>query len=185
MKFNKHTLFQLAILVLAASVYRIFPNRPFGFAPQIAIALFSGSIFSNQKSIAFLMPLLSMLISDALYQLLYSYNLTTIPGFYKGQWSNYILFVGLTIVGFAVNHKKLTSIVGGIISAPTIYFLLSNSIVWLGNGGLKRGQTFSGYTQTLVDGIPFYMGSLAATAFFACVFFLVYNAINQKSKALA
>jgi hypothetical protein len=180
MKFNKSILIQLTVLVAIAALYRIIPNRPFGFAPQIAIALFSGAIFKQQKSVAFLLPLLSMFISDALYEILYVNNLSNIPGFYKGQFTNYALFISLTFFGFAINSKKITTIIGGIVSAPTVYFLVSNSIVWLGNGGFKRGQTFSGYLQTLIDGLPFYYGSLAATAIYSAILFVGYHFATSK-----
>ena len=85
-------------MVLASAIYRVFPNRPMGFAPQMAIAVFAGSLFVNNKKLAFLLPLLSMFISDGLYQVLYMNGLTDISGFYGGQWKNYLLIIGLTFI---------------------------------------------------------------------------------------
>ena len=92
MKINKNTVWSLVLLVVIASLYRIIPNRPTGFAPQIAMALFAGSIIKDKKY-SFLLPLLSMFISDALYEVLYINGLTQIAGFYSGQYINYILFM--------------------------------------------------------------------------------------------
>ena len=89
MKLNKSNLLILFVLILAAALYRVWDTRPMGFAPQIAMALFAGSV-SKDKRFAFLFPVLSLFISDLLYQFLYSQGLTTIKGFYSGQISNYL-----------------------------------------------------------------------------------------------
>lgn len=112
MKLNRQFIFSLVLMVLASAIYRVFPNRPMGFAPQMAIAIFAGSLFVNHKKLAFLMPLLSMFISDSIYQLLYINDLTSISGFYGGQWKNYLLIIGLTSFGFLVNQNKIASILG-------------------------------------------------------------------------
>ena len=73
MKLNKNLLLSIGLMVLITSVYRIMPNRPYGFAPQIALALFGGAFFVNNKKWAFSLPLISMFLSDLLYQVLYNY----------------------------------------------------------------------------------------------------------------
>ena len=105
MKLNKSLLLAFGILLLSASLYRAWPDRPFGFAPQMAMALFSGAIIRNKRW-AVILPLLSMLISDILYQVLYVNELTTIKGFYAGQWLNYLLIFGITLFGFLI--KKIS-----------------------------------------------------------------------------
>ncbi len=171
MKLNKNIVLSLLVLVIISALYRIVPNRPLGFAPQIAIALFSGALFVQQKKWAFAMPLLSMLLSDALYEMLYTSGLTTIKGFYSGQWQNYLLIVATTIFGFAVKSNKITSIAIGAFAAPTAYFIVSNFLVWIGGGGFNRPKTAAGFVQCYVDALPFYVGSLLGTAFFATLLF--------------
>ena len=70
MKLSRYTLLSLLLLVLVAAIYRVIPNRPWGFAPQFAMTLFCGAMIKDKK-IAFLLPLLSIFISDLLYQVLY------------------------------------------------------------------------------------------------------------------
>ena len=82
MKLNRQIILALVIMVATSALYRIMPGRPMGFAPQIAIALFSGSLFASKKQYSFLLPILSMLISDVMYQVLYTYGFTAIQGFY-------------------------------------------------------------------------------------------------------
>ncbi|RFM28612.1 DUF6580 family putative transport protein [Deminuibacter soli] len=173
----------LLLLVVTAAVYRLIPGRPFGFAPQIAMALFGGAVFVHNKKWAFALPVISMFLSDLLFQVLYSANLSTTPGFYEGQWQNYLLFALLTVIGFAVKKEKVLSIAAGTLVAPTVYFLLSNSLVWLSGGGYQRPKTFSGFIQCMNDGIPFYGGSVAATVVFGAVLFGGYYLIKKSQTA--
>ncbi|MFY8166450.1 MAG: DUF6580 family putative transport protein, partial [Sediminibacterium sp.] len=63
MKLNKQIILALVIMIVTSALFRLMPGRPYGFAPQIAIALFGGSLFASKKQYAFLLPILSMFIS--------------------------------------------------------------------------------------------------------------------------
>ncbi|MCC6289642.1 MAG: hypothetical protein IT249_17325 [Chitinophagaceae bacterium] len=181
MKLSKNLIFTLIALIVVAALYRVIPGRPFGFAPQIAMAIFAGAIIKDKK-VAFALPLVSMFISDALYQILYVSGFSIIPGFYEGQITNYILFVLLTTVGFWVNKFNVITIIVASIAAPTIYFLLSNFLVWLsGTGGYQHPQTFNGLMMTMADGIPFYKNSIWGTLFFSAVLFGGYYLFFSRS----
>ncbi len=187
MKVNRSLLISLFVMILMSALYRVMPNRPWGFAPQWAIAVFAGSLFVNDKKWAFLLPVLSMFISDLLYQVLYINGLTVISGFYSGQWVNYLLFASLAVYGFIFNTKKPSGIFGAAIAAPTTYFLLSNFIVWANGGGLHHGRTFSGLLATYVDGLPFYKTSIISTIIFGALLFGTYylsmNRFDKKQLA--
>ncbi len=160
----------MLLLVSIAAIYRAIPGRPWGFAPQFAMAIFGGAMIKNRK-LAFILPLMSLLVSDVLYELLYINGLSEIKGFYEGMWQNYLLFGSLTIVGFFINGEKVASIAKGALAAPTIFFIVSNLATWAGNGGFQRPKTLSGLLQAYVDGIPFYANSLVATVVFGAVLF--------------
>lgn len=179
MKLNKNVIVSLVLLVVIAAIYRIIPGRPYGFAPQIAMSLFGGALFVKDKKWAFALPLISMFISDALYQILYTNGLTPIRGFYSGQWVNYLLFVGLVVIGFAVKMNKAISILLGSIAAPTAFFLISNFLVWVNGGGYHHPKTFAGMIACYADAFPFYLNSLAGTVVFATVLFGGYQLIKQ------
>lgn len=170
MKLNKNILFLLIYVLLISVLYRILPNRPNGFAPQIAIALFGGMVFRKEKQYAFLLPLMSMFLSDLVYQILYINNLSSIPGFYQGQFINYILISLMSVFGFGLN-KGVSNSIKGFTIAPTLYFILSNFMVWITMGGYGHPLTLIGLTQTMVDGIPFYLNSLAGTMLFGTILF--------------
>ena len=105
MKISRSIIAPLVLTILASALYRIMPNRPMGFAPQIAIALFSGALCVKNKKWAFAMPLVSMFISDLFFEVLYMNHLTDYQGFYSGQWLNYILIAGLAAFGFLIQTK--------------------------------------------------------------------------------
>ncbi|MEP7230268.1 MAG: DUF6580 family putative transport protein [Ginsengibacter sp.] len=187
MKVTKQIVTGFILLVVIASLYRIMPGRPYGFAPQIAMAIFGGAIIRNKK-FAFLMPLLSMFISDALYEILYRNGVGNMYGFYDGQITNYILFTSLTIFGFFIKNFNMGRIALASIAAPTAYFIVSNFMVWLSNSplaGLQRPKTFNGLLLCYSDGLPFYPWSVAATFVFSAILFGSYYLITNQSTKLA
>ena len=171
-------MYSFFLLVVVAAVYRAIPGRPWGFAPQLAMAIFSGSVVKDKKW-AFAFPLISLIISDALYQLLYINGMFEIPGFYNGMLSNYVLFGSITVFGLFTNADKLSSIAKSSFFAPTAFFLISNLMVWMGNGGYHRPQTFSGLMQVYTDGLPFYTNSIIATVVFSGLLFGVHKLIRK------
>lgn len=182
MKVTKSVIVAFVLLVIVAALYRIVPNRPMGFAPQYAMALFGGVMFRNDKKWAFALPVFSLFLSDLLYQLLYNAGISATPGFYEGQWQNYILFGLLAAVGFLVKRVRVVSIALASVAAPTVFFLISNFLVWAGTQGtrgLNRPRTFDGLMQSYADGLPFYPNSVYATLFFSLVLFGGYFLLKQ------
>jgi hypothetical protein len=174
MKLNKSNLLILFILILACALYRVWDNRPMGFAPQIAMALFAGSV-SKDKRFAFLFPILSLFISDLLYQFLYSQGLSTIKGFYSGQWQNYLVIASVTIIGFFINKAKIGQIFIGSLAGAVYFFLASNFTVWVGGGLDINNQpyprSFSGLLLCYTEALPFFKWSVLSTLLFNGVFF--------------
>ena len=174
MKLNKSNLLVFFILILACALYRVWDSRPMGFAPQIAMALFAGSI-SKDKRFAFLFPVLSLFISDLLYQFLYSQGLSTIKGFYSGQWQNYLLIASITIIGFFINKNKIGQIFIGSLAGAVYFFLISNFMVWIGGGkdinNLPYPRSFSGLMLCFSEAMPFFKWSVLSTLLFNGVFF--------------
>jgi hypothetical protein len=173
MKQTKTLIWSFVLLVFIAAIYRVIPGRPYGFAPQWAMAVFAGAVIRNRKW-ALIMPVLSMFLSDLLYQALYLGGLTDMAGFYAGQWQNYILFALLVFIGFAIRKINVPNIIAASLAAPCVYFLLSNFIVWSGSGGtrgLGRPITWEGLMMCYADGLPFLLNSLIATLVFATILF--------------
>lgn len=186
MKISKQLIVSFLILIGAASLYRVMPGRPYGFAPQIAMAIFGGAIITEKK-FSFLLPLLSMFVSDVLFQVLFVYGLSAIPGFYEGQLVNYLLFGGLTVFGFMIKEFDLKKIALASVSAPTAYFLISNFLVWVSASpmaGLARPKTWDGLMMCMADGLPFYPWSILSTVIFSALFFGSYYFLFKKNISL-
>lgn len=182
MKTSKQLALSFILLILVAALYRIMPGRPYGFAPQIAMAIFGGAVIKNKK-FSFLLPLSAMFVSDALYQLLYMNGIGAIPGFYDGQLLNYLLFAGLTVFGFFIKNFNVKKIAIASVAAPTTYFLISNFLVWASTSplaGLARPKTFNGLLMCYADGLPFYPWSVASTLIFSGLLFGSYFLLFRK-----
>lgn len=155
MKLNKSTIWAFVLLLVIASLYRTWDSRPFGFAPQMAMALFGGAVIRD-KRFAVLLPLLSLLISDALYEVLYANGLSSIQGFYEGQWLTYLLFIGITFFGMLMKKINFKNVLGFSVSGSLIFFLVSNFGVWAAGAGLERPKTFDGLLLCYGDALVFY-----------------------------
>jgi hypothetical protein len=155
MKFNRSTIWVFAILMVIASLYRVWDGRPFGFAPQMAMALFGGAMIKD-KRLAFLLPILSLLLSDVLYEILYTNGLTDIKGFYPGQWAMYLIFAGITFFGMLMRRINMLNVFLFTISGGVLFFLASNFSVWLSGEGFHRPLTFQGLMLCYGDALAFY-----------------------------
>ena len=183
MKNNRALLISLALMIFVAALYRIIPGRPGGFAPQIAMALFGGAVIKDRKW-AFALPIFSMFLSDCLYEILFRNGLTTIQGFYEGQFTNYVLFAGMTLIGFLIKKINLVQVGIASIAAPLVYFALSNFMVWIEGAGYVRPKTFSGLMQTYVDGLPFLSGSIMSSVVFSIILFGGYYLLQRNPSSL-
>jgi hypothetical protein len=183
MKPNKATIIYLLVLIAAASLYRAVDNRMWGFAPQIAMALFGGMAIRN-KTWAFALPLFSLFISDVIYQVLHVNGLSSISGFYDGQWVNYLVMGSVTLIGFLFKKVNVLNIIAGSLIAPVYFFLASNFMVWLGVGVVLYERTWAGLVECYTQALPFFKGSVLGTLFFSAIFFGVYYLVNRTKPAV-
>lgn len=185
MKNTKSIVWPLVLMIIVAALYRAIPGRPWGFAPQYALALFGGAVIRDKRW-AFALPLVSMFLSDVLYQVLFYYNLTPIQGFYSDQLVNYALFAGLTLIAFTLKRITVLRIVGYSILLPTVYYLAVDFLYWLTGGRdvvtqLPLTRDFRGLMQAYIQGWPFYRGYVLGTLFFSAVLFGGYYLLTRRS----
>ena len=134
------------------------------FTPIFAIGIFSVTIFKN-KQISLFLPLIGMFLSDIFI------------GFYSTAWANYLaLFFAIFFpISFSFNNRYFDLISKSIIS-PTIFFILSNLVVffaWYPN-------TFEGFISCYVYAVPFYGASLISTIAYSSVFSILTNRFSDK-----
>ena len=186
MKINVRLIVFTVVLIALATACKFFfgPDLNWsGFSPVIAIALFAGLII-KQKDMSFMLPLLALFISDAVIQFLYSQDLFPYAGFYNGQWKNYLLLMGATFLGWVLKGRSNGSLIVGAIAAPTVFFLISNFMVWTGTSEAIYAKSFSGLITCYEAALPFYKNSLIATLVFLPVILLVYNYLTKKKAVL-
>jgi hypothetical protein len=155
MKLNKSLIWTFIAIVAVSAIYRIIPNRPEGFAPQMALALFGGAIIKDKKW-AFALPLFSLFISDLLYQLLYISGMTDRQGLYAYQIPMYLCFAVITLLGFLLKKITFFKVAMFGTAGSVIFFLLSNLFVLIGGFGLERPKTFTGLMLCYNDALLFY-----------------------------
>lgn len=177
MKLNRSIIIAFVLMIVVCSLYRVMP-RPFGFAPQIAMTIFCGLMIKDRKW-AFALPIVSMFLSDCLYQVLYLQGMTSIKGFYGGMFENYLLFGSLTILPMIFRKTTMPNVAALSLVSPTVFFLISNLLVWLSGTGLGHPQNFNGLMLTYADGLPFYGNSILATIVFSAVFFGAYYLLRR------
>lgn len=178
MKTPRANVILAVILILIAALYRIVPGRPFGFEPMIAIAIFGGAVVADKKW-AFTLPMFAMLLSDLLYEMLTRAGIVNMPGFYEGQWLNYLLLAGITFFGIFMKRITFINVAVAAIAAPLVYFILSNTAVWLGGGGYARPRTGAGWVMALEDGLPFLKWSVVSSVVFCAVLFGGYALVQR------
>ena len=186
MKINGNLIVFTLVLVVLATACKFFfgPNPDWsGFSPVIAIALFSGLII-KQKDRSFLLPLLALFISDVVIQLFYTQDLFKYPGFYGGQWKNYLILMTATLIGWLLRGSSNKNLLVGAVAAPTVFFLLSNLMVWMGTTEATYTKDFSGLITCYGAGLPFYKNALIATLVFLPGILLTYNYLTRNKAAL-
>lgn len=186
MKSNGRLIVFTLILVALATACKYFFGPDIGwsgFSPVIAIALFAGFIM-KQKDMSFILPLLALFISDAVIQFLYSQDLFPYAGFYGGQWKNYAVLLAATLIGWALKGRSFSSLMAGALAAPTVFFLVSNFMVWAASTEAVYAKSFSGLMVCYEAGLPFYRNSLIATLIFLPVILVAYNYLTKKKAVL-
>lgn len=155
-------------LILFAAILKVvtYPNS---FNPIIAISLFSGAIMTDKK-MAFLLPLLAMLLSDVLLEVLH-----IAPGFYgMGQIGNYAALLFVTVLGFFIKKISILNVLGFSIASSFLFFLLSNTNVYLFDNFQTYQKSFSGWMTCLAAGVPFLKNRIPTDLFFSVLLFGSY-----------
>lgn len=181
MKTNKTLTLTLLLLIVVAAFYRVIPDRPMGFSPHLAMALFAGAVIKDKKW-AFAFPIFSMFLSDILFQLLFVKGWTTMPGFYNGQITNYLLFAGMVIIGFFMKKVSVKNIAAYSLAVCTAFFMLSNFFVWINGSGFNRPKSLQGLLMCYGDALPFFGYSIAATLVFSGILFGIWKLLPSAAK---
>ena len=146
-------------LVVVALLTRLLPHPP-NFAPITSIALFTGFHFVN-KRLALFIPLICMFLTDL------------ILGVHSLMPIIYLSFVLISIIGLKAKSLSL----GTILSASSLFFIVSNLGVWY----FYYPLTWAGLSSCFILAIPFFINALMGDLFYTSVLQFSFNKLKQSS----
>jgi hypothetical protein len=154
-------------MIIAAAMMRLIPHWP-NFTPIAAIALFGGT-FLKRKDLAFLVPVVAMLVSDL------------IIGFHSTMLPVYLSFI--SIVGLGLVLKKRLTVVNTLsasLVASLIFYLVTNFASWT-SGMMPYPMNTAGLMQCYIAGLPFLFNGALGDLFYTSVLFgAVYLITNPR-----
>jgi hypothetical protein len=172
------------LLVFSAAAYRITTGLLIhsgaiwlsNFTPLAAIALCSAAYFP--KKYKFLVPLVTLFISDAVINLRYGAPLLDSQIFFR--------YVALTVVGYAglllQYRASLKTLLPASIVGSIFFYTVTNAFSWLSDPGYTKN--LAGLIQALTTGLPsysatpswmFFRNSLISDILFTLFFVLSIN----------
>ena len=145
-------------MILLAALSRLIPH-PSNFAPIGGMSLFGAAYFSK-KYWAFIIPILSMWISDlVLNNVVYAAYFDHFVWFYSGSLFTYGAFALIVLMGmFSLKKVRVINVVGSALLASIIFFVVSNFGVWAAT--TMYPHTAEGLMACYVAGIPFFANTL-------------------------
>ena len=159
----------IALMILLAAMSRLLPHPP-NFAPDGGMALF-GAAYFNKRYWAFLVPIVSMWISDVvLNNAVYGKYFDGFVWFYAGSLFTYGAFALIVLFGmFLLKKIRISNLIASALGASVIFFIVSNFGVWF--SGMMYPKTLSGLMTCYVAGIPFFQNTIAGDLVYTSVLF--------------
>jgi hypothetical protein len=145
--------------VVVALLTRLLPHPP-NFAPITSIALFTGFHFVN-KRLALFIPLICMFLTDL------------ILGVHSLMPIIYLSFVLISMIGLKAKSLSL----GTVLSASSLFFIVSNLGVWY----FYYPLTWAGLSSCFILAIPFFINALMGDLFYTSVLQFSFNKLKQSS----
>ena len=161
----------LLFLIAVAVLGRLLPH-PDNFTPLAAIGLFAGAYLDRRLFLA--VPVIAAFISDL-----------TGPGFY-GLTMMLFVYAGLTLSALSGrmvlhNRRKFSRLPLAVLASAIGFYLVSN----LGPWWAYYEHSWSGLVTCYVNGLPYLGRTLAGDAFYALVFFGLYEGLQHSRRHLA
>ena len=166
---NNNLYLVIAIIVIAIFA-RLIPHAP-NFTPLLAVALFSGALFSGNK-LFYLIPVAALLVSDLF---LGFSSITPVVYFSLGLIA--VLGISLKKATEKFNSKSIMSITIKSFAAAVIFFIVSNMGVFLLTG--MYPISLAGLVECYTLAIPFFRNTLISTMAYSFSLFGLYAAVTK------
>ena len=175
MRTNVRDILVGAVLIAIAVFSRVVLHLP-NFAALAAVGLFAGFYFKG--NIAFLVPLLSVFISDLFIGF---YDLGVMVFVYAG-WLVPV-FIGrstLAVKGINAWMDKILTVGGKALAVSAVFYLISNLGVWLFSGMYQ--PTFAGLIECYVLAVPFFRATILGDLAFSGLLFGAFYLLSAFSE---
>lgn len=160
--------------IILAALSRVFPHFN-NFTPIAAMALFGGVYFSD-KRLAFIVPLLAMMLSDVILEI------TTGWGFHNTIVYVYAAFILTSAIGLYVRkNTTIQTVLGASVLSSLLFFIITNFGVWAASGGVGGA---SGLATTYLLGVPFFAPTLLGDIFYNTILFGAFYLAQRRIPAL-
>jgi hypothetical protein len=160
--------------VMVAAISRLFPHIP-NFTPIAAMALF-GAVNMNDKRLAVAVPMVAMLVSDVLLEVLTGW------GFHNTLIYVYVAFALTSLIGLYVrNRNSVMNIFGASVLSSVLFFMITNFGYWAANGFVGGA---SGLGAAYTGGLPFFAPTLLGDLFFNAILFGAFFFAQRRFPAL-
>lgn len=172
----------IASLIFIIALSRLIPVMH-NFSALGALGLF-GAAFFKRKSLAFIIPIAAIWISDVLVNnILYSSYYPTFTWFYDGfywQYGSYLLIAGLGLLLF--KKVNVARVLIGALGATAIFFLVTNFGSWASSPMYPK--TIAGLMSSYAAGIPFIKGTLLGNLVYSGVLFGSFALLQKRFPVL-
>jgi len=166
--------FTITALIAVAAVARIFTPIP-NFTPIAAIALFGGAYFSR-KSIAFLIPLAALAVTNFFLPV---FDAFTTIAVYSG-------FILAGVIGLWIGKKvSISRVIVGALASSVVFFIITNFASWLWLGGIGfYPMTMEGLMACYTMALPFFRNEILGTLLYSGVLFGAFEFAKHRFPAL-
>jgi len=159
----------LAMMIAAAAATRLIPHPP-NLTSVTAVALFGGAYFSN-RGLAFVVPLLALLISDF------------ILGLYPHMEVPYLSFALIVCIGFRLQPRRTAPrIAGAALLSAVVFFIVTNLGVWVFDSLYPK--TLAGLIACYVAAIPFFRNMLLGDLLYTAILFGSFRLLESRFAAI-
>ncbi len=155
-------------MIFAGAVMRLIPHWP-NFTPIAAIALFGGT-FLKRKDLAFLIPVVAMLLSDL------------IIGFHSTMFAVYASFIAIVSLGlFLQSRLTVVNTISASLASSILFYLITNFASWT-SGIMPYPMNVAGLMQSYIAGLPFFFNGILGDLFYNSVLFgALYMVTNRQT----
>lgn len=149
-------------MVVGAAIMRLVPHPP-NVTPIAAMALFGGATF-HRRAWAFLVPLSAMLLSDAVFELLFGWGFDALTPVI------YLSFAAIVCLGFLLRRRRrIVPVAAAAFAGALVFYLITNLGVWA--QGRLYPRTPAGLVACYTAAIPFFGYTLAGDLFYTALLF--------------